>query len=217
MLWIGWFGFNAGSALMSGGIAANTVFVTHLAASVSALIWIGLSWKKTGKPSIVAAINGSIAGLAGITPASGFVSIEHAFLIAIAIGFATYYGVVLLKDKLKIDDALDVSSVHGISGIVGALAIGIFASSVINPSGPDGLLFGNTSQIGIQAFGVAVAAILGFGGTAIILKVIDRIMGIRVSHEEEDIGLDIAEHGEKAHTDEQDDALQQDHKKDPSK
>jgi len=212
MLWLGWFGFNAGSALMSGGLAANTIFVTHLAGSVSAIIWIGLSWKRTKKPSIVAAINGGIAGLAGITPASGFVSVEHAFLIAIAIGFATYYGVVLIKDKLKIDDALDVSSVHGISGIVGALAIGIFASSLINPAGPNGLLFGNFVQLPIQAVGVGVAALLGFGGTAIILKVLDRIMGIRVSHEVEDVGLDISEHGELAYTDEQDSNIKEDDK-----
>ncbi len=212
MLWLGWFGFNAGSALMSGGLAANTIFVTHIAGSVSAIIWIGLSWRRTGKPSIVAAINGGIAGLAGITPASGFVSAEHAFLIAIAIGFATYYGVVLIKDKLKIDDALDVSSVHGISGIVGALAIGIFASSLINPAGPDGLIFGNFIQLPIQAAGVGVAALLGFGGTAIILKVLDRIMGIRVSHEVEDVGLDISEHGESAFSDEQDQNIKEDDK-----
>ncbi|HSG74164.1 MAG TPA: ammonium transporter, partial [Nitrosopumilaceae archaeon] len=107
LLWLGWFGFNAGSALASGGVAGNTVIVTHLASSVSALIWAGLSWKRTGKPSVVAAINGAIAGLAGITPASGYVSVEHAFIIGIAIGLASYYGVVLFKDKLKIDDALD--------------------------------------------------------------------------------------------------------------
>jgi len=210
MLWFGWFGFNAGSALMSGGLAANTIFVTHLAASVSAMIWIGLSWRRTGKPSIVAGINGGIAGLAGITGASGFVSVEHAFLIAIAIGFATYYGVVLIKDKLKIDDALDVSSVHGISGIVGTLAIGIFASSMINPTGPDGLIFGNFIQLPIQAVGIGVAALLSFVGTAIILKVLDRIMGIRVSHEVEDVGLDISEHGESAFSDEQDQNIKED-------
>ncbi len=210
MLWFGWFGFNAGSALMSGGLAANTIFVTHLAASVSAMIWIGLSCRRTGKPSIVAGINGGIAGLAGITGASGFVSVEHAFLIAIAIGFATYYGVVLIKEKFKIDDALDVSSVHGISAIVGTLAIGIFASSMINPAGPDGLIFGNFIQLPIQAVGIGVAALLSFVGTAIILKVLDRIMGIRVSHELEDVGLDISEHGELAFPDEQDQYIKED-------
>ena len=153
LLWLGWFGFNAGSALASGGVAGNTVINTHMASSISALIWVGLSWLRTGKPSIIAAINGAIAGLAGITPASGYVSVEHAFLIGIAVGIASYLGVIFLKDRLKIDDALDVSSVHGIAGIIGSLAIGIFASSIINPMGPNGLLYGNPNQLLIQAFG----------------------------------------------------------------
>lgn len=203
LLWLGWFGFNAGSALASGGVAGNTVIVTHLASSVSALIWAGLSWKRTGKPSVVAAINGAIAGLAGITPASGFVSVEHSFIIGIAIGLASYYGVVLFKDKLKIDDALDVSSVHGVAGIIGALAIGIFASSMINSAGPDGLLFGNPDQLLVQGVGVGVAALLGFGGTWIIMQVLKRTIGIRVDAASEDIGLDISEHAESAYSDEE--------------
>jgi ammonium transporter, Amt family len=203
LLWLGWFGFNAGSALASGGLAGNTVIVTHMASSVSVLIWVGLSWMRTGKPSVVAAINGAIAGLAGITPVSGYVSVEHAFVIAIAIGVASYCGVVLIKERFKIDDALDVSSVHGIAGIIGALSIGIFASSAINPAGPDGLLFGNPDQLLIQAIGVAVAAVLGFGGTYAILKVLKFIIGIRVSKEVEDTGLDIGEHAEQAYADEE--------------
>jgi Amt family ammonium transporter len=203
LLWLGWFGFNAGSALSSGGVAGNTVIVTHMASSVSALIWAGLSWMRTGKPSVVAAINGAIAGLAGITPASGFVSVEHSFVIGIAIGIASYSGVILFKEKLKIDDALDVSSVHGVAGIIGALSIGIFASSMINPSGPDGFLFGNPEQMYIQAIGVAVAAGLGFGGTWIIMQVIKHLVGIRVSPEVEDAGLDVSEHAESAYSDEE--------------
>jgi ammonium transporter, Amt family len=203
LLWLGWFGFNAGSALASGGLAGNTVIVTHMASSVSVLIWVGLSWMRTGKPSVVAAINGAIAGLAGITPVSGYVSVEHAFVIAIAIGVASYCGVVLIKERFKIDDALDVSSVHGIAGIIGALAIGVFASSAINPAGPDGLLFGNPDQLLIQAIGVGVAAVLGFGGTYAILKVLKFIIGIRVSKEVEDTGLDIGEHAEQAYADEE--------------
>jgi len=202
LLWLGWFGFNAGSALASGGVAGNTVINTHMASSVSALIWVGLSWMRTGKPSIIAAINGAIAGLAGITPASGYVSVEHAFLIGIAVGIASYLGVIFLKDKLKIDDALDVSSVHGIAGIIGALAIGIFASSIINPNGPNGLLYGNPSQLLIQAIGVGVAGVMGFFGTYIILKVIDVLIGIRVSAKVEQEGLDISEHAERAYSDE---------------
>ena len=202
LLWLGWFGFNAGSALASGGVAGNTVINTHMASSVSALIWVGLSWLRTGKPSIIAAINGAIAGLAGITPASGYVSVEHAFLIGIAVGIASYLGVIFLKDRLKIDDALDVSSVHGIAGIIGSLAIGIFAASIINPMGPNGLLYGNPSQLLIQAIGVGVAGIMGFFGTYVILKVIDVLIGIRVSAKVEQEGLDIAEHAERAYSDE---------------
>ena len=202
LLWLGWFGFNAGSALASGGVAGNTVINTHMASSVSALIWVGLSWLRTGKPSIIAAINGAIAGLAGITPASGYVSVEHAFLIGIAVGIASYLGVIFLKDRLKIDDALDVSSVHGIAGIIGSLAIGIFASSIINPMGPNGLLYGNPSQLLIQAIGVGVAGVMGFFGTYVILKVIDVLIGIRVSAKVEQEGLDISEHAERAYSDE---------------
>jgi len=211
LLWLGWFGFNAGSALAaSGGVAGNTVIVTHMASSVSALIWAGLSWVRTGKPSVVATINGAIAGLAGITPASGFVSAEHAFIIGIGIGIISYSGVVLFKEKLKIDDALDVSSVHGVAGIVGALSIGIFASTAINPGGVDGLLFGNPDQLWIQAIGVAVAAAMGFGGTWILMQIIKHLIGIRVSPEVEDIGLDISEHAESAYSDEEEFMLDMD-------
>ena len=211
LLWLGWFGFNAGSALAaSGGVAGNTVIVTHMASSVSALIWAGLSWVRTGKPSVVATINGAIAGLAGITPASGFVSAEHAFVIGIAIGVISYSGVVLFKEKLHIDDALDVSSVHGVAGIVGSLAIGIFASTMINPGGVDGLLFGNPDQLWIQAVGVAVAAAIGFGGTWILMQIIKHLMGIRVSAEVEDVGLDISEHAESAYSDEEEFMLDMD-------
>jgi Amt family ammonium transporter len=210
LLWLGWFGFNAGSALASGSLAGNTVIVTHMASSVSALIWVGLSWMRTGKPSVVAAVNGAIAGLAGITPASGFVSVEHSFVIGIAIGIASYSGIVIFKEKLKIDDALDVSSVHGVAGIIGSLSIGLFASKLVNPAGPNGLLFGNPDQLGIQAIGVGVAAVLGFCGTWIIMKVLDFLIGVRVSPEVEDAGLDISEHAERAYADEEEFKLDMD-------
>jgi Amt family ammonium transporter len=211
LLWLGWFGFNAGSALASGSLAGNTVIVTHMASSVSALIWVGLSWMRTGKPSVVAAVNGAIAGLAGITPASGFVSVEHSFIIGIAIGIASYSTIIIFKEKLKIDDALDVSSVHGTAGIIGALSIGIFASTAVNPGGPDGLLFsGSLDQLGIQAIGVGVAAALGFGGTYIIMKILDFLIGVRVSPEVEDAGLDISEHAERAYADEEEFKLEMD-------
>ncbi len=203
LLWLGWFGFNAGSALAAGGIAANTIIVTHMSSSAAALVWIGLSWKRTGKPSVVAGINGAQAGLVGITPAAGFVSVEHAVLIGLGIGFASYAGLIIFKEKLRIDDALDVSSVHGIAGIVGSLAVGIFASSMINPTGPVGALFGNVAQFGSQLLGVGVAITLGFGGTFIIMKVIKAITGVRVSEKVEEDGLDIGEHAEEAYADEE--------------
>lgn len=202
LLWLGWFGFNAGSALASGGVAGNTVIVTHMASAISALIWVGLSWMRTGKPSVIAAINGAIAGLAGITPASGYVSVEHSFVIGIAIGLASYMGVLFFKERLKIDDALDVSSVHGIAGIIGSISIGLFASSLINPSGPNGLLFGNPEQLLLQSMGVGVAGALGFGGTYIIMKIIDILIGVRVTPKTEESGLDIEEHAERAYADE---------------
>jgi len=203
LLWLGWFGFNAGSALTAGGIAANTIIVTHMSSSAAALVWIAVSWRRTGKPSVVAGINGALAGLVGITPAAGFVSVEHAVLIGLVIGFASYGGMILFKEKLRIDDALDVSSVHGIAGIVGSLAVGIFASAMINPTGPVGALFGNLAQFGSQLLGVGVAITLGFGGTLIIMKIIKATMGVRVSEKVEEMGLDLGEHAEEAYADEE--------------
>jgi ammonium transporter, Amt family len=199
LLWIGWFGFNAGSALASGSLAANTLLVTHIGASTSALVWIVLSWKRSGKPSTTAAINGAIAGLAGVTPASGFISAQDSFFLGIVLGFASYYAILLLKEHWKIDDALDVSSVHGVTGIVGALAVGIIASTLINPAGPEGLLYGNPVQLAIQGLGIAVAAALGFGGTVVIMKMIDATIGLKVKEDEEDIGLDVTQHAERAY------------------
>jgi Amt family ammonium transporter len=199
MLWLGWFGFNAGSALASGGLAGNTLLVSQIASATSAMVWIGLSWRRSKKPSTTAVINGAIAGLAGVTPAAGFISAQNSFFLGIVLGFASYYGILLLKEHLKIDDVLDVGSVHGITGIVGSLAIGLIASTLINPAGPNGLFYGNMAQIGIQALGVGVAAILGFGGTIIIMKVIDAVIGLRVKEEEEEIGLDITQHAERAY------------------
>ena len=201
LLWIGWFGFNAGSALASGALAANTLLVTHIASATSAIVWILLSWKRAGKPSTTAAINGAVAGLAGVTPASGFITAQSSFFLGIVLGFASYYGILLLKERLKIDDALDVSSVHGITGIIGSIAIGLIATTVVNPSGPNGLLSGNATQLAIQALGVAVAAILGFVGTTVIMKIIDKTIGLKVQSEEEEIGLDITQHAERAYVD----------------
>jgi ammonium transporter, Amt family len=201
LLWFGWFGFNAGSALASGAIAANTLLVTHAASAASSAVWILLSWKRSGKPSAIAAINGAIAGLAGITPTSGFISVQNSLILGTVIGLLSYYAIILLKERLRIDDALDVSSVHGVTGIIGSLAIGFIASTIINPDGPNGLLYGNPMQLGIQAIGVAASAALAFGGTVAIMKIIDATIGIRVKEYEEDVGLDISQHAERAYVD----------------
>lgn len=200
LLWLGWFGFNAGSALASGALAASALLATQIGAATCALVWVLLAWKRTGKPTVSAVINGAISGLAGVTPAAGFISGQWAFILGIVLGFASYYGIVLIKERLKIDDVLDVSSVHGITGITGALWIGLFASSAINSAGPDGWLYsGSPMQLAIQAFGIGVGALLAFVGTVVILKLIDYTVGIRVKEEEEDLGLDISFHQEVAY------------------
>src|ERR671915_330879 len=201
LLWIGWFGFNAGSALASGGLAANTLLVTHIGSATSAIVWLFLSWKRAGKPSTTAVINGAVSGLAGVTPAAGFITAQTSFFLGIVLGFASYYGILLIKERLKIDDALDVSSVHGITGIVGSIAIGLVATTIINPAGPNGLLYGNSSQLAVQALGVAIAAVLAFVGTILIMRVIDITIGLKVKSEEEEIGLDITQHAERAYVD----------------
>jgi Amt family ammonium transporter len=201
LLWIGWFGFNAGSALASGSLAANTLLVTQIASVTSAIVWLFLSWRRAGKPSTTAVINGAISGLAGVTPAAGFITAQSSFLLGIVLGFASYYGILLIKEHFKIDDALDVSSVHGITGIVGSIAIGLVATTIINPNGPNGLLYGNSIQLAIQALGVAVAAGLAFVGTILIMKIIDATIGLKVKDEEEEIGLDITQHAERAYVD----------------
>ncbi len=198
LLWIGWFGFNAGSALTAGGIAANTLLVTQIAAATSSLTWIFLSWKKSGKPSAVAAISGAIAGLAGVTAASGYISVQNSLILGLVVGLASFYAITLIKERLKIDDALDVSSVHGITGIIGTLSIGLFASSLINPAGPNGLLYGNPNQIVLQSIGVITVASFSFVGTFIIAKILQKTIGLRVSGEQEDIGLDISQHDERS-------------------
>jgi ammonium transporter, Amt family len=199
-LWLGWYGFNAGGAYAAGGLTFNTLLVTHMASATSSITWILLSWKSAGRPSVIAGINGAVAGLAGVTAASGFITINSAMVLGVVIGVASFLAIKLIKEKLKIDDVLDVSSVHGISGIVGTLAVGVLAVQSINPSGPNGMLAGNFSQIGIQALGIGAAILLSFGGTFIILKIIEKTIGLRVKEIEEDVGLDISGHAERAYT-----------------
>ena len=201
MLWLGWFGFNAGSALAANGVAGNALLTSQIGSATCTLVWLFLSWKRSGKPSIAAVINGAISGLAGITPTAGYITGEAAFVLGIILGFGSYYGIVLLKEKLRIDDALDVGSVHGITGMLGALAIGVAASPLVMPNGPVGWLYGNPAQLGIQAFGIAVAAAFAFAVSIAIFKIIDKTIGLKVSDEEEEAGLDITQHAEKAFND----------------
>jgi Amt family ammonium transporter len=195
LLWMGWFGFNAGSALTSGSLAVSAVASTQIAACCAAMVWLSLSWLKN-KPSSVAVINGVIAGLAGITPASGYVSSQSSIVIGFVLGFASYYSVVLLKHKLRIDDALDVSSVHGVTGVVGSLAIGFCSQKSLNADGADGLFFGNPRLLGIQVLAVVVAAGWSAFWTFIIAWGVEKTVGLKISEEEEVKGLDLVEHGE---------------------
>jgi len=200
---MGWFGFNAGSALASGAAPGHTLLCTHIAACTCGVVWMLMSKIEDGKPSIVATLNGSIAGLAGVTPASGFITSQSAFILGIVLGFASYYSVKLLKGKLKIDDALDVSSVHGCTGIVGSLAVGLIGDKarVTAAAGANiyGLFFGGGWYLLLwQTIAVLVAGIWSGVWTWVICKILERTTGFRVSAEQEAAGLDVALHGETA-------------------
>ncbi|KYQ99652.1 ammonium transporter [Tieghemostelium lacteum] len=198
LLWMGWFGFNAGSALAAGSVATSAVASTQIGGSFSAIVWIVLSWLR-GKPSAVAVLNGVIAGLAGITPASGYINSQYSIGLGVVLGLASYLSVYLLKHKLHIDDALDVSSVHGLTGIIGSLAIGFCAEKAINPNGENGVFFGNPRLLGVQLLAVVVVAAWSAFVTFVLLVVIDKFVGLRIDQQEEDMGLDLVEHGEFAY------------------
>ena len=198
LLWFGWFGFNAGSALAANGVAVNALVVTHVAAAAGALTWLLISWWQTGKASVVGVGAGAVAGLVAITPASGFVDVAPA--IAIGIGAGTFcYFAVQLRHRLHLDDALDVVGVHGVGGAWGALATGIFATVAVNSAGANGLIHGNPGQLGAQAAAVGVTIAYSLVGTLLILRVLDLVIGLRVTEEEEKIGLDLSQHGERAY------------------
>ena len=198
LLWFGWFGFNAGSALAANALAVNAFVVTNTAAAMGALTWLTVSWAHKGHPSVIGAAAGAVAGLVAITPASGFVDASAAILIGLGAGVVCYWAIQLTR-KLKVDDALDVFGVHGIGGTWGALATGLFASTAINSTGADGLLFGNPAQLAIQLLAVAVSWIYAGGATFLILKLIDLTIGLRVPEREEALGLDVSQHGEIAY------------------
>ncbi|MEX0829378.1 MAG: ammonium transporter [Nitrospirales bacterium] len=194
LLWVGWFGFNAGSALAADGIAAGAFVATQVAAAAGALAWLGVEWGYRGKPTILGAASGAVAGLVAITPAAGFVGPVSAILIGLGGGVVCYLGV-FLKNKMGYDDALDVLGIHGIGGTWGALATGLFASV----GGGTGLFFGNPGQVWIQAIGVGATWIFAGVGTFIILKIVDGVVGLRVSKEAEILGLDLTQHSERAY------------------
>lgn len=195
ILWFGWFGFNAGSALACNGLAANAFVVTHIASALGALSWMSMEWWHRGKPTTLGAASGAVAGLVAITPGSGFVGPVSAIIIG-ALGGIICYGGVLLKSRLGYDDSLDVVGIHGLGGTWGALATGLFASTKINPDGANGLFFGNPGQLWIQFVSVVATMVFAFIVTLIILKIIDALIGLRVSEEEEVKGLDISLHNE---------------------
>ena len=198
LLWFGWFGFNAGSALGSGGLAVSAFVNTNSAAAMAALAWMTASWLRHKRPSIMGASAGAVAGLVGITPAAGFVTPMGALLIGFIAGGGCFF-VVEYVVRGRVDDALDVFGVHGIGGLLGALLVGVFATKAINPAGADGLLLGNFKQLGVQALTVGVVALYSAGMTWGILKVIDLVVGLRVSQSDEQLGLDSTQHGEVAY------------------
>ena len=200
LLWFGWFGFNAGSALAADSLAAVAFVTTNTAACAAVLVWIFLEWKIAGHPTALGAATGAIAGLVAITPAAGFVSPLSAIVIGAGAGLFCYIAVALIKPKLKYDDSLDVFGVHGIGGIWGALATGLFATTVINSGGSDGLFFGNPAQLGLQAVAVAVTIVYALVVTFILLKLVDAVMGLRVEEDDEEEGLDITQHHESGYT-----------------
>ena len=196
MLWFGWYGFNAGSALAADGLAASAFVTTTVAAAAAAFTWMIISWLQR-RPSVLGTVTGAVAGLVAITPAAGFVTPMGALAIGVGAGAICYFCLLLMKTRLHFDDSLDVFAVHGVGGIWGAIATGIFASSSVN--GYSGLLEGNVQQFLIQILAVVVVAAFTFIMTMIIGKTVEKTMGLRVSSQEEIVGLDLSQHGERAY------------------
>jgi len=197
LLWFGWFGFNAGSAISSNGLAASAFVVTNTAAASAALMWTLISWYHK-RPSVIGTATGAVVGLVAITPASGFVTPISAIVIG-AVAAVISYCAILLRLKYSVDESLDVWACHGMGGTWGAIATGIFATTLVNPAGADGLLYGNAGQLVTQIVAVGVTWVYAFVVTYILAKIIDSTIGLRVSEEEEAVGLDIAQHAEKAY------------------
>lgn len=199
-LWLGWFGFNAGSGLQADGIAANAFLVTHLATCVAALTWMAIDWIHNKKPTTVGACTGAVSGLVAITPAAGTVDIFGAFCIGLITPIICFYMVAVIKPKFKYDDTLDAFGVHGIGGIVGSILTGVFATQFISgEGGVKGALYGDWHQLGVQILATVISIVFSAVMTYILFKITDRLVGIRVDKRVEEEGLDIYEHGESAY------------------
>jgi Amt family ammonium transporter len=198
LLWFGWFGFNAGSALSAGSLAGNAFVATHLAAATGILGWIAMEWKSRGKATTLGAASGAIAGLATVTPASGFIGPISACIVGLVAGIGCYIGI-MTKNRFGYDDSLDVVGIHGVGGVLGLLAAGLFANHIVNPNGPDGLFFGNPKQLGIQCIAILVTIVYTFVLTYILLIIIDKIFSLRIPEGDEISGLDLSQHDEKAY------------------
>ena len=200
LLWVGWFGFNAGSALASGELAGSAMLNTHIAASVAALVWMAIEWTTRGKPSVLGILTGAVAGLGMITPAAGYVEPWAALVIGVIAGSVCYWASIVLKNRLGYDDSLDAFGVHGVGGIVGSVLVGVFATRAINDVAkgqPVGLVDGHGGQILTQLYGVVVIGVFCAVVTWVILKILDAAIGLRVTRDEEVEGLDTALHGER--------------------
>jgi len=198
LLWFGWFGFNAGSALSSGGLASSAFVATNTAAAAAAFTWMILSWIHK-RPTVLGTVTGAVVGLVAITPAAGFVTPLAGIAIGAIASVISYYGMLLLKIKRGVDDSLDVFACHGLGGIWGALATGIFATLAVNSAGADGLLYGNTTQLLKQLLGVVSVGGFAFAATWVLGKLVDVTVGLRVGQTEETVGLDLSQHGERAY------------------
>jgi Amt family ammonium transporter len=199
ILWFGWFGFNAGSALASGKLAALAFVTTHLGAAGGAIGWLAVEWRHRGKPTALGVASGLVAGLVAITPAAGFVSPAASILIGLVASIVCY-GAVLAKYKYGYDDSLDAFGIHGVGGLTGALLTGVFAQKALNDAGNDGLLAGNAKQLGVQALACLAAGAYAVVVTYVVLKIIDRLVGLRVAQSDEREGLDTTQHGEEGYT-----------------
>ena len=200
LVWFGWFGFNAGSALAADGIAANAFITTNTATAAAGLTWALIEWWHNGTPTILGTVTGAVAGLVAITPACGFVNPMNAMIIGMMVAVVCYLAVSVIKGKLGYDDSLDAFGVHGVGGIFGTIATGIFAQKAVNAAGNDGLLFGNVHQFLVQGFIVIVTVAFAATMTFIIFKIVDALVGMRVEEKNEIVGLDLTQQSEAAYT-----------------